>query len=136
VESAVVSLIRDAYEAMNTGRLEPIVDRLPPDFELRPPPQAAVAGESFVGPEGIAAFRAQLADAWESMETEIEEVVDLGNRVVVLGRIHNRGRTSGLEVDAVAAHLWTIEDGVPVRIELIGDRDEALRRGRAESSAG
>jgi hypothetical protein len=39
-----------------------------------------------------------------------------------------------MELDAVAAHLWTVEDGVPVRLELIGDREEALRRGHAESS--
>jgi ketosteroid isomerase-like protein len=133
VESPAVSLIRESYEALNQGRFDWVADNVPPDFELVPIPGFGLSG-TFVGPEGVSQFYAQLAEAWEAVQTDVEEVVDLGDRVVVLGRIHNRGRGSGIEVDAVAAHLWTVEDGVPMRVELIGDREEALRRGRAESS--
>jgi ketosteroid isomerase-like protein len=132
VDSPAVTLIREAYEAMNDGRLDWVADNLPPDFEL-----VGTAGFGmgpFVGPEGVARLYAELTEAWETVRTDVEEVFDFGKRVVVLGRIRNRGRGSGIEVDVVAAHLWTVEDGVPIRIELIGDREEALRRGRAESS--
>jgi ketosteroid isomerase-like protein len=133
VASPAVSLIRESYEALNEGRFDWVAEHVPPDFELVPPPGSGIPGR-FVGPEGVSRFYAEIADAWETARTDVEEVVDLGDRVVVLGRIRNRGRTSGIELDVVAAHLWTVEDGVPVRVELIGDRQEALRRGRAESS--
>lgn len=128
-----MSLIRESYEALNQGRFDWVADHVPPDFELVPTPFSDIS-ETFVGPDGVSQFYAELAEAWETVRTDVDEVVDLGDRVVVLGRIHNRGRGSGIEVDAVAAHLWTVEDGVPMRVELIGDREEALRRGRAESS--
>lgn len=125
-----MNLIRESYKALNEGRFDWVAEHVPPDFELVPP----LAPGKFVGPEGVSRFYAEIADAWETVRTDVEEVVDLGDRVVVLGRVRNRGRTSEIEVDAVAAHLWTVKDGVPVRVELIGDRQEALRRGRAESS--
>jgi ketosteroid isomerase-like protein len=131
VASPAVSLIRESYEALNEGRFDWLADHAPPDFELV---LGSGMSERYVGPEGVARFYAEIADAWQTVRTDVEEVVDLGDRVVVLGRIRNRGRTSQIEVDVVAAHLWTVEDGVPVRVELIGDRQEALRRGRAESS--
>jgi ketosteroid isomerase-like protein len=133
VESPAVSLIRESYEALNQGRFDWVADHVPPDFELVPTPGFGMSGR-FVGPEGLSRFYAELAEAWETVRTDVEEVVDLGDRVVVLGRVHNRGRGSEIELDVVAAHLWTVEEGVPVRLELIGDRQEALRRGRAESS--
>lgn len=132
VDSPVVSFIRESYEAMNEGRFDWLLDNVPPNFELIVV-DAGLSGP-YVGPAGMAKWYAELAEVWETFRIDVEDVVDLGDRVVVLGRIRNKGRVSGIEVDVVAAHLWTIEDGVPVRIELIGDREEALRRGRAESS--
>ena len=126
-----MSLIRGAYDAINQAEWNWTADHLPPEFELIP---TAGSGERFVGPEGIARWFAELEEAWETIRTDVEEVVDFGERVVVLGRIRNKGRGSGIEVDVVAAHLWTVENGVPIRVELIGDREEALRRGAAESS--
>lgn len=128
-----MALIRAAYDALNEGRLDWAAENLPPDFELVPAPGAGLPG-SFVGPEGVARFFAEVADAWEPLRSDVQQVVDLGDRVVVVGRIRHVGRGSGIELRAVAAHLWTVEDGIPVRLELIGDPEEALRRGHAESS--
>ena len=134
MEAEAVRLIRDAYEAVNEGRFSEwaAANELPPDFELVALPPISTR---FVGPEGVAEFFADLAQAWETVRTDVEEVVELGDRVVVLGRVRNRGRGSEIELDVVAAHLWTVDGDVPGRVELIGDREEALRRGRAESSA-
>ena len=126
-----MSLIRQTYDAVNRVELNWATDHLPPDFELI---ATAGSGERFVGPEGIARWFSELEEAWETTRTDVEEVVDFGERVIVLGRIRNKGRGSGIEIDVVAAHLWTVENGVPMRVELIGDREEALRRGAAESS--
>ena len=134
METRAVGLIREAYDAVNAGRIaEWSAANLPPSFELVP--RARIAGAGFIAPENVARFFEDLSQAWESIQIEIEEIVDLGERVVALGRVRNRGRSSGMELDVVAAHLWTVEGDAPVRVEFIGDREEALRRGRAESTA-
>ena len=135
MRSPAPELIREAYEAYNADRIaEWATANLPAEFELIP--LAPVMGAGFIGPHGLARFFAEIKQAWEASRIEIEEVADFGDRVVALGRLHNRGRGSGMELDVVAAHLWTVEDDVPVSVELIGDREEALRRGRTESLRG
>jgi ketosteroid isomerase-like protein len=131
VEGRALDLIRQSYEALNAGRIGEWASLLPADFELVTP--AGVMGDTFVGPEGVVRFFEETAQAWESMQVDVEEVLEFGDRVVVLGRIRNRGRGSGMELDSVMAHVWTVENGIPVRAEMTGDRDEALRRGREGS---
>ena len=135
--SSAVELIRGTYAAFNEGTLEDwAAANLPPDFELVPLARALAPGGRLLGPEGLTQFFGDLEQVWESMRIEIDEVVDFGARVVMLGRIHNRGRGSGMDVEAMAAHLWTVENETPVRVELIGDRELALRRGREEANRG
>ena len=127
-----VDVIREGYAALNDGRLAEWAAGLPPDFELIPV-TALQGGASFIGPEGVVSFFDDARDAWETMRIDVDDVVEFDERVVVLGRIRNRGRGSGMELDVVMAHVWTLENGVPVRAEMIGDREEALRRGREGS---
>jgi ketosteroid isomerase-like protein len=132
--SPAEEVIRSAYDALNEGRADRVAELLPGDFTIVPLPGLGMP-DRLQGSEGILRFLSDADATWQEMKIEIEEVVDLGQRIVVLGRYRNRGRGSGIEIDAVAAHLWTVEGGVPVRMDFIGDRDEALRRGRAEASA-
>ena len=133
--SLAESLVRGAYDALNEDRIALWARANAPEhFELIVPPGAPQAAERFEGPQGLERFAADLAQVWEAAHIEVNEVVDMGTRIVVIGRIHNRGRHSGVQLDSVLAHLWTVDGDVPVRCELIGDREEALRRGRAESS--
>ena len=46
--------------------------------------------------------------------------------VLVFLRVTGRGATSGAEFEIRIGHLWTVRDGVVVRGEGYGDRDEAL----------
>ena len=55
------------------------------------------------------------------------EFIDAGERVVVVGRMHARGKGSGVEVDRSFASIWTIRGGRVVRWELgYDDRRAAL----------
>ena len=45
---------------------------------------------------------------------------------VVVGDMAGMGRTSGLEVQAEESHVWTLQHGRIVRVEMFLDRGEAL----------
>ena len=45
---------------------------------------------------------------------------------VVVGDMGGRGRTSGLEVQTEESHLWMLQDGRIVRMQMFLDRGEAL----------
>ena len=49
-----------------------------------------------------------------------------GDSVVVLTRYRGRGKGSGASVDTIGAHLWTLRDGMVVRLEIYSSRKKAL----------
>ncbi len=51
-----------------------------------------------------------------------------GDKLVVVVDLWGRGRGSGVEVEARAAHLWQFRDGKAVRFEIYGDPAKALQQ--------
>ena len=63
---------------------------------------------------------------WEDWRCEAEEYVEHGDHVVVLTRYRGRGKGSGAEIDTRGAHVWTLRDGMVIRLEVFADRARAL----------
>lgn len=68
-----------------------------------------------------------LIDSFAGFRVEPEQVVERGEELIAIVHQSGRGRTSGVEVNARLAHIWTIEDGRAVRWEAVADVDEVLR---------
>lgn len=82
---------------------------------------------------GIAAMRQGHESAeqtWDEHRIEVQELVDAGDRVVVLQREHQRGRSSGIELVVDAAVVVDLRDGRIVRIQGYMDRAVALAAAR------
>ena len=81
----------------------------------------------FYGPEGVRAALEDIHADWDDLRFETEEVVELGDRYLVMLRMRARVRDSEAELDAQIAHIWEFRDGRAVRWGVYGDRAEALR---------
>jgi hypothetical protein len=57
---------------------------------------------------------------------EPEEVHDLGDQVVGIGKLRIRGKGSGVDVTVVSAGMLTLAEGKVIRFEEFGDRAKAL----------
>jgi ketosteroid isomerase-like protein len=90
----------------------------------------AVAGGSVRGREGIEALFADIRDTWEEHRMVIEEIRDLGEGVLGLGRLEGRGRGSGVSVDVPLALISDFRDGKIWRSRTYLDHAEALRAAR------
>lgn len=85
-------------------------------------------GGPFVGITGLRAGWAEWLGAWESFRGRIGDVIEVGpERVLVLAHALGRMRGSGFELDAPSAMLFTVRDGVIVRIEHFLDQEQARR---------
>jgi uncharacterized protein len=78
------------------------------------------------GTDEVARFWADWRGTWATTNWEIDELVDAGDDVVVLGRFHGRGLESGAVVEANVAQLMTVRDGKLVRGVLFQSRSDAL----------
>jgi ketosteroid isomerase-like protein len=64
--------------------------------------------------------------AWDKPLTiDAEEMIESGDRILVLVRWKGRGKGSGVEMEAGGGHLFTFRDGLIVRYEVYRDRDGA-----------
>jgi ketosteroid isomerase-like protein len=63
---------------------------------------------------------------WDRWRVEAEEYLEIGDYVVVLASYHGRGRSSGVEVHQLGAHVFEVRDGKAVRLEIFADRQRAI----------
>ena len=78
------------------------------------------------GREAVIAF---VRDTGESGGTDmrIEEIVDLGDRLLIHRRWIRRGERSGVEGDVRYSEIATFRDGKVILIEMFLEREQALR---------
>lgn len=82
---------------------------------------------TYVGIDELRAAVESWKQMWDEYETTLEQVIDAGeNGVVVLGREHGRGSTSGVVVEREIGQLVTVRDAKIVGVRLYGSWDEAL----------
>ena len=121
-----VELMRRLLEAWAAGDMATVEtlsrDHLSPDFEWRP----LYLDRVYRGIDGMRQVRAEVSEAWEGYRSEIEEIVDLGEHVLVLARISGRGAGSGVPVEQAIAVLCAFQGEQAVWAESFASRDQAL----------
>src|SRR5919108_2583589 len=120
-------LVRRAYAAVDRGDLNLVrVLMYDPGAELSFVGKFADFDQSYRGRE--AAFAAYIAwiESWEDYRREPREVIDLGDRVLILLRESGRGKGSGVPVEAQLAMLITFRKGRVVRHQEFSDWGQAL----------
>ena len=90
----------------------------------------------YEGYEGLRQFRTDAREVWETLKISETELVEEGDRILVLTRVEAQGRGSGIPMDVQGAGIWTVADGRLRHYRLLtateADRDEALAALRAE----
>jgi ketosteroid isomerase-like protein len=119
-----VEIMRRQTEAVNRGDVDAVLLNVDPEIEFIPR-RAAVQG-AYHGHKGIRDFFADTFQNFDLFEVSNEEIQDLGDRVVSIGRVRIRGKGSGVEVTVPTAIVLTFRDGKIVRFEDFGERSRAL----------
>jgi ketosteroid isomerase-like protein len=80
----------------------------------------------YFGLEGVQEWLRDLLASFGEMKVEVEEWIDAGERVIAMVHNYGRGKRSGVAVDKPEAHLWTVRDGLLVRLQIFPTRSDAL----------
>ena len=119
-----VELVRTVVEGWARGDFRAGADLFDAEFEWKQRPDAVEPGShrgASVGP----ALR-ELFEVWENYRIEAEELIDAGDRVVVVGRARGTARGSGMELDNSICLVWSVRDGKLAGFETVRDRGAAL----------
>jgi hypothetical protein len=121
----VAKRVVDAYNRRDVDGL--FAELATPDFEYYPAVTRAFEGGGYRGREGVERFDADTRENWEELQSLPEEFRDLGDRVLVLGRLKGRGKGSGAPVDAPQAIILDFRGDRIWRSRVYLDRAEGLR---------
>ena len=127
MSQANVEMARRANDAFNQRDVDAFMECVTSDIEFTAAMSGTVAGGSLRGREGIEALFADIRDTWEEHRMVIDEIRDLGERVLGLGRLEGRGKASGVSVDVPFAIISDLRDGKMWRSRTYLDHGEALR---------
>lgn len=126
-----VELGKRAIEAFARRELDAYDELYAPDFQWFPAGPLALQGEGYSGyrgREGIETYFSDSRAMWEEIRTVGEEEFrDLGDRVLMLGRIEVSRTSSGATIDAPFGVIFDLRDGKIWRMRAYLDRGEALR---------
>ena len=124
-----VELVREGYEAVNSGDLEKGLALFDPGTEIRPGVDVPNTDleDAYYGAEGFLEFLGRMSESFEEVRWEPEEFIDAGDDVVVLIRMTAKGRGSGVEIVRPIAHICSMRNGRLARHVTYWDRAGAFK---------
>jgi len=108
-----VELVLKMHAAYGRGDLEAFLVGWDPDGVYRAAITQAVEGErsGFRGHDGLRRWWRDLHDLYEDLHTEVVEVREHGDRLVVVFFTRGRGKSSGIEGEELLAQVVTVRGG-------------------------
>ena len=115
-----VEIIRRMYEDSASRGSFAVPDAYHPEVVVdmsRAPCRHVIGGGVYHGHDGLRTFYRLWNDAWEIVESVLEEVVDAGERVITFETMRGRGRASGATVELHECGIWVLRGGKVVRVD-------------------
>jgi hypothetical protein len=124
LESFLAGTSESAREDMLSGQAERWYHEIELDASESP---VLDLGGVYRGRGAVRRFWREWLAAWETIRFEYE-LVDAGNRVVMLFDMQMRGRSTGIDVPfGKVAWVFTYRSGLLIRLKLYMDQSEALK---------
>jgi ketosteroid isomerase-like protein len=120
-----VEIVRRSIAAFNAGDLEAALVNVHPDVEWLTNPAAPDMG-LFQGHDGLRRLAAMLKEVLGEVRMDADEFLDARDHVVVLGRLHVIGASSGAATDSYRAWVYTLRAGDIIRQLTFVERAQAL----------
>jgi ketosteroid isomerase-like protein len=148
-QALVWRAVRLAVEAYNRRDLDAVAIGFHPDIEYLPYREFVEAGLAEPGYRGRSGYRDYIAATVEVWGSDVRlyptELIDLGDRFVLLAAMPMRAQASGLELAETYACVSTLQDGMVIRqrdflrqadaLEAVGLPTETLPRETANASS-
>jgi ketosteroid isomerase-like protein len=122
-----LTTVRLGFEAMERGDIDAIVELLDPEIEFVNPEYAVEPGTRH-GIEGYRNALEQLSEIFQNLRYELDELIEVGDKIVVTGRFTALGKGSGVEVGLQRfGSVLTVRNGRLLRHEWFREPYEARK---------
>jgi ketosteroid isomerase-like protein len=83
--------------------------------------------KEYHGVQGFREFLRDWLEPWDDYEFQLQELREVGNKVVALARQAGNSRASGVRVEMEVAHVGTYRRGKNTRLEIYAGHAEGLQ---------
>jgi ketosteroid isomerase-like protein len=118
-------LVKRAYAALAERDFDTLSELAAPDFEMDMTVRV-LNPATYRGEQGLRQFLAEIDELWESMDMQVERLVERDDEVLALLAVDIKGRGSGLTLQDRIAQRWTVRDGRLVRMKVYTDQEAGL----------
>lgn len=106
------TMIRTAYDAVSTGKLQPMLDILSDEIHWNVSGGSPLAG-AYEGRDGVLQFFGAMAQQYDNtLDVQVRDVLATDHHAVVLTA--ESGTVDGHQLQWTSAHVFSIADGVVV----------------------
>jgi len=121
-----LELTRLGFAALNRTDPDAFIALCDPRFAMH---LVGVVGEPvyYGGADGVHQFVADMSEMWSDFGVEIEEIRDLDDQVLVIGKWWARGRVSDIEVNSPRGWVVAVRGGFLTAIRFFLTPEEALK---------
>jgi ketosteroid isomerase-like protein len=113
MSEAPLDVARRGYERWAAGDFDGLLELTTPDFEFVPAIAAAVEGGSVKGHDAVRRFWSDLDETWETFRISADDLREANGRVLGIGRLTAKGRSSEPELDQpIYTVLWFQADRI------------------------
>ena len=125
-----VELVRRGYEAFNRWAAQPqgappIESLFHPEIEFHTYPTSPEVGV-YRGRDAVISYNQRLFEQFESTHIELEELLPVGDRVMVVSRQHAVPKAGAEAMVVRVIEVWTIRDDLLAERRTFPTREEAL----------
>ncbi len=122
-----IEIVREIYNEWAQGNLRPGGELFDPKMMFVPDPRlSSVVDKYYVGAEGMRSFMHDWMGSFTDLRFIAEEIVEVGDSVLVTTLQRGAGRESGAASEIRLFEVWTFRAAKVIRREQFETRDEAL----------
>ena len=121
-----LELARSALTALSQGDLAGLIAVAAPEVEWHSFFAELGEGGVYRGHDGTRQYLRDLSEAWEVVRADIDDDLAVGDIAVFVGRIHYRGKGSGIETETAAGWMLKFQEGKLIRFRAFRDPERAL----------
>src|SRR3954471_14153799 len=106
-----VKLAREVIEAVEHRNLDRLIELTDPEVEWRSAFADLAEDGVYRGHSGMGRYVRDMNDAWDLVRLDLEDALGVGNVALLVGKIHYRGRGSGVEATLAAGYVISFRQG-------------------------
>jgi ketosteroid isomerase-like protein len=121
-----LEIARQIMDALGQRDLSRLISLADPDVEWRSFFAIGESGGVYRGHDGTRQYMRDLSDAWEVVRADVDDSLVVGDIAVLVGRIHYRGKASGVETETPVGWMLKLRGGKLASFRAFRDPEQAL----------